>query len=47
MKNKTNTERKTGQRRSQVPRQRVFIDRKGIDDETARQTRKIATQEAA
>ena len=44
---KTNIEHGTGPRRSQVPRQRVFIDWQGIDAKTARQTRKIATQEAA
>jgi hypothetical protein len=47
MKNKTNSDHETGQRRNQVPRQRVFIDRQGIGAEKARQTRKIATQEAA
>jgi hypothetical protein len=46
MKNKTNPDHKTGQRRNQVARQRVFIGWQGMDTGTAHQTRKIATQEA-
>lgn len=46
MKNKTNSDHETGQRRNQVPRQRVFIGWQGIDTKTAHQTQKIAKQDA-
>jgi len=46
MKNKTNPDHKTGQRRNQVTRQRVFIGWQGIHTGTAHQTRKIVKQEA-